>query len=250
METCFVIQPFDGGRYDKLFVDIYAPAIEAAGYKPYRVDKDASVSVPIDSIEAGIKSAMVCLADITEDNPNVWYELGYAFAANRPVVMICAENRLGKKYPFDIAHRSIILYKPDSLSDFEKLKGRITERMIAIVTRDEALQRMSENDPVSPVGGLSQPEVMLLALLAAGFSHNSAVGFWSIKNDAERAGITGVGINLGVRRLLAKRFIEETEEFDEQVGETYRGLRLLDPAWAWIEANESRFVLHKGSKEE
>jgi len=176
MDACFVIQPFDAGRYDKLYTDVYFPAIELAGYRPYRVDQDPSVSVPIDSIEAGIKSAVVCLADITEDNPNVWYELGFAFASNRPVVMICAENRQGRKFPFDIQHRSIILYKPDSLSDFEKLKTTITARMKAIVNRDEAIQLMSESETVRPVAGLSPPEIMLLTLLGGGFTHDSSVG--------------------------------------------------------------------------
>ena len=250
METCFVIQPFDGGRYDKLYTDVYAPAIEAAGYRPYRVDQDPAVAVPIDSIEAGIKSAVVCLADITEDNPNVWYELGFAFASNRPVVMICAENRQGRKFPFDIQHRSIILYKPDSLSDFEKLKATITARMKAIVERDEALQLMSHSDPVTPVAGLSSPEIMLVALLAGGFTHNSTISAWTLKNDAERAGLTGVGVNLAVRRLLAKRFVEQVTEHEEHNGESYTAYRLLDRAWEWIEANEARLVLHRTGKDE
>ena len=38
----------------------------------YRVDRDHSVDVPIDSIEEGIRNAAVCLADVTADNPNVW----------------------------------------------------------------------------------------------------------------------------------------------------------------------------------
>lgn len=65
MATCFVIQPFDAGKFDKRFLDIYKPAIEAAGLDAYRVDKDPGVSVPIDAIESGIKSASICLADIT-----------------------------------------------------------------------------------------------------------------------------------------------------------------------------------------
>lgn len=52
MATCFVMQPFDGGAYDKRYNDEYAPAIVAAGHEPYRVDHDPSVSVPIESIEA------------------------------------------------------------------------------------------------------------------------------------------------------------------------------------------------------
>ena len=126
MATCFVIQPFDSGKFDKRFADVYKPAIEAADLEAYRVDKDPSVLIPIDSIEEGIRKASVCLADITADNPNVWYELGYAFASGRPVVMVCSEERTGKKYPFDIQHRSIIPYLADSPSDFEKLRESLT----------------------------------------------------------------------------------------------------------------------------
>lgn len=32
MPGCFVIQPFDQGKYDKLFDDVFAGAIEAAGF--------------------------------------------------------------------------------------------------------------------------------------------------------------------------------------------------------------------------
>jgi hypothetical protein len=37
MSNCSVIQPFDAGKYDKRFDDVYAPAIVAAKRKPYRV---------------------------------------------------------------------------------------------------------------------------------------------------------------------------------------------------------------------
>jgi hypothetical protein len=76
MPTCFVIQPFDSGKFDKRFDDVYVPAIEEAGLEPYRVDRDPGVDVPIEAIEEGIRNAAVCLADVTTDNPNVWYVLG------------------------------------------------------------------------------------------------------------------------------------------------------------------------------
>ena len=107
MPTCFVIQPFDQGKFDQRFKDIYKPAIEDAGLEAYRVDEDPSVEVPIESIEDGISKASICLADITLDNPNVWYELGYAFAVNRPVILICSQERK-EKFPFDIHHRTIM----------------------------------------------------------------------------------------------------------------------------------------------
>lgn len=246
MAICFVIQPFDQGKFDKRFEDIYKPAIEAAGLEAYRVDKDPGVSVPIDSIEQGIKSATICLADITADNPNVWYELGFAFATGRPVVMVCSEERTGKKYPFDIQHRSIIPYHADSPSDFDVLKQKLTARLKAMLEKGEALRNIAESDPVAPVEGLSHPEVMALAVIAgSSFLPNTAVAVWVAKRDAEGAGVTNMGFNLAIRRLTAKNYILIEESWDERSGEAYNGLRITEAGWAWIEENESRFLLQR-----
>lgn len=251
MATCFVIQPFDGGTYDKRFKDVYEPAIKAAGYEPYRVDQDASVSVPIESIEDGIRSAVVCLADITLDNPNVWYELGFAFASGKPVVMICnMAERLSKKFPFDIQHKTVITYKAESSSDFDTLRASITEKITAYVNKDAALRLMSETESVSPVAGLSQPEIRVVAILAGGFTPDSGTSISSAKTDAERAGVTSMGFNIGMRRLLKKNFIVETEMVDENHGYTYAGLELTSAAWEWIEENETMFVIHRTANDE
>lgn len=89
MPTRFVIQPFDSGKFDKWYEAVFKPAVEAAGFDPYRVDRDPAVEVPIEAIEEGFRNASIYLAGITSDNPNVWYELGFAFAARPPVVMTC-----------------------------------------------------------------------------------------------------------------------------------------------------------------
>lgn len=89
MATCFVIQPFDRALFDKRYAEVFAPAISDAGLEPYRVDQDPSSSVPIQDIEAGIRGAVLCFAEITTDNPNVWFELGYAIAAGKSVVLAC-----------------------------------------------------------------------------------------------------------------------------------------------------------------
>ena len=64
MAKCFVMQPFDGGKFDKRYEDVFAPAIRAVELEPYRVDLDPGVSIPIDAIQAGIESSELCLADI------------------------------------------------------------------------------------------------------------------------------------------------------------------------------------------
>ena len=246
MPTCFVIQPFDSGKYDKRFKDIYKPAIIAAGLEPYRVDYDPGVLIPIDAIEKGIRQAAICLADISADNPNVWYELGFAFASERPVVMVCSEERTGKKYPFDIQHRSIIPYMADAPSDFDKLREGITAKIKAVSERSELLDRIAEATPVSPIEGLSAIETLVLAVIAgAAYMPEHPVSISGVKQDAERAGITTMGFNLALRKLSGKHFLKLEDIYDEREGDSYNGVAVTEAGWQWIEANEARFVLHR-----
>jgi hypothetical protein len=246
MPCCFVIQPFDSGKFDKRFEDVYRPAIEAAGLEAYRVDRDPGVDVPIDAIEEGIRSAALCLADITTDNPNVWYELGFAFASARPVVMVCSKERPDQKYPFDIQHRTIIPYGADSPSDFETLKRSLTARIEAVLTKGEALRQIEEQEQVSTIEGLSQPELFVLAETAGSiFMPHSGIAVTYVRREAERV-FTGVGVALGLRRLLARGFVEIRQE--EDGNDSYHALFLTEKAWGWIESHENLFVLRRPPK--
>ncbi|MFO7596381.1 MAG: hypothetical protein R6W92_08560 [Desulfocurvibacter africanus] len=247
MPTCFVIQPFDGGKFDKRFHDVYKPAIEAADLEPYRVDQDPHVSVPIAAIEDGIRSAAICIAEITEDNPNVWYELGFAFASGTPVVMVCSRERAGKKYPFDIQHRTIISYQEDSISDFEKLRNRITERLKALVEQGATLRQIAESEQIAPVKGLTQSELIVLATIAGSVpTPGDATSVHAVKSEVERAGWTSLGFTLGLKKLDTKGFVYFDKEYN--FNDTYQTVGVTETGWEWIDANESFFTLKKKSK--
>jgi hypothetical protein len=134
MSYCFVIQPFDRGAFDKRFYDVFAPAIKKAGLDPYRVDLDPSVSIPVRAIEGKIRDADLCLADISTDNPNVWFELGFALAAGKEVVLVCAEGAR-RDFPFDVRDRNILSYRTDSPRDFKELRAGITARVQALLKK-------------------------------------------------------------------------------------------------------------------
>lgn len=245
MPTCFVIQPFTD-IYNKRFDDLYKPAIEAAGMTAYRVDQDSSATVLVEAIEKNIKRAAVCLADITEDNPNVWYELGFAYAAGRPVVMVCADERqkAGKRFPFDIQHRAVVTYKTESPRDFQAFQGSLTERLKAMLEQGEVLEEMAEQASVASVGGLSSQELNVLAVAASSataFDYPAAL--WGVRSDCERAGLNNLGFNLGLRRLTAKRFVETVQMEDER-GDSYPGVQVTEKGWQWIEVNEDKFTFH------
>jgi hypothetical protein len=245
MPTCFVIQPFDADKFDKRFEEVFSPAIQAAGLNPYRVDRDPSVDVPIDAIESGIRGAAVCLADITTDNPNVWYELGFAFAAGRPVVMVCSDERTGKKYPFDIQHRTIIPYKAQSPSDFVKLTSEITSRIKALIARTEALRVIEASEQVAPVQGLSQPELAIIATIAGDvIIPGGGITAYEAKREVERVGFTPIGFSVGVQRLRSKGFVELRDGEDHN-GNPIHEIAITSSGWDWIERNEDKFMLRR-----
>ena len=241
--TCFVIQPFDKDKYDKRFTDIFEPAINEAGLEAYRVDKDLSTRIPIDDIHEGIKQSKICFAEITTDNPNVWYELGFAFASGKDVVMVCSEERK-EKFPFDIQHKLILTYKTGSTSDFQNLKTSITEKLTAFIQTRKQVQKIIEN-PVQESEGLQQHEVtMLLFLLENQISEEQTVSARRLQNDMEAAGFTKVASNIAFRELKNKGFVEQTKEYSED-GDQYIVFRLTEKGENWILSNKDKIVFKK-----
>jgi hypothetical protein len=241
--TCFVIQPFDKGKFDKRFEDVFSPAIEAADLYPYRVDADPTVEVPIHAIERGILESVACLADITLDNPNVWYELGFSFALGKPVVMVCSDERENRKYPFDIQHRSVIPYKPDSTQDFNRLKTAITAKLKALLKKGDTLNSIASHEAVAAIEGMSQPELAVLAATSGSVTMpDDTISVYSVKQDVEKAGFTSLGFALGLKRLREKKLIGVREETDYN-GNPDMYLFLHAAAWEWIEQHEDMFLI-------
>lgn len=72
--------------------------------------------------------AEVLLADLTGKNPNVFYELGLAHAARKPVVLI---TETLADVPFDLRAIRVIEYSPRLPSWDLKLREDITEALVA-----------------------------------------------------------------------------------------------------------------------
>ena len=244
MGTCFVMQPFDHGVFDQRYEDIIAPAIHAAGMEPYRVDQDPKVSIPIQDIETGIREADVCLADITQDNPNVWFELGYAIACGKEVVLICSKDRT-TRFPFDIQHRTIITYPTGAPRDFQKLQTDITAKLKAYLQKAETMTAVSEISKVTKFEGLEQHEVVCLAALAENLDHpEDNASTFQIKRDMEAGGFTKVASTIAIAGLLKKGFVEQVN-YQDRDGDYYTGYALNEMGWRWIFQNKDKFVLQK-----
>lgn len=224
---CFVIQPFTP-TYDARFADTFEPAILAAGMTAYRVDQDAGVSIPIEEIESNISSAFCCFADITEDNPNVWFELGYAIALKKQICIVCSDERK-TKFPFDVQHRSIIKYATKSRSDFTKLEASITRRLQAIAEKSGVeLVVSSVTSPIKTGSvALEQHELACLAILAGELlAADGVVSVELVRDAMGRSGYNSTATALALHNLQLKGLITRAEA-SQWNGDTYAGFGVM-----------------------
>jgi nucleoside 2-deoxyribosyltransferase len=245
MEKCFVMQPFDGSTYDSRYTDTFAPAISEAGFEPYRVDRDPQVEIPIQDIEEGIRDCTVCLAEVSTDNPNVWFELGYAIAIDKPVCLVCSDERKGK-FPFDIQHRKILEYQTRSKSDFDRLQDEITKTLSALRERGQRLQSLQQIERHTGELELQNHEVAALVVLGQG-NLRGAMLSWDIEKDMAKAGFNELATMLAVRSLLTRRMVEETQ-IEFQYEDPATGYRLSDLGVSWLQENIDKLNLRADPK--
>lgn len=239
---CFVIQPISDLKFTKRYDDIYRPAIEVVGLSAYRVDLDPAVKIPIENIESKIKDSIICFADISVDNPNVWYELGYAFAIGKDIVMVCDENR--KDFPFDVRHKNIIRYKTESPSDFNTLKERIVEKIKAYIQSQKTTEKILEN-PIKETDGLQPYELYLLAfIMGEQYTDEEVADVYELRNRMNKAGFNDTAVSIGMRMLKAKGFITTKIDSDFN-GNIYSVCALSDSGVDFVLKNTHLFDLQQ-----
>src|SRR5687768_15224932 len=105
-DVCFVISPIgaDGSPDRKAANDLLKYVIKPVGedthgYKIKRAEKIVGTgSITRQIIEYLVESPVV-VADMTNHNPNVFYELAARHAARKPVIHLIRE---GQRIPFDV----------------------------------------------------------------------------------------------------------------------------------------------------
>lgn len=75
-----------------------------------------------------ILKARVVIANISNRNPNVFYELGIAHMAGKPTILLC---RKGSEIPFDLQQKYVIFY-----STTDELIGKLKDELISIFAVD------------------------------------------------------------------------------------------------------------------
>ncbi len=183
-DQCFIVMPFgvkpfpDGsGRmfdFDKVYRVVIQRAVREAGMTPIRADEHVGSALIHSDMFRDLRDRAVVLADLSLDNPNVFYELGIRHVmSSSGTVLMC---RQGSALPFDVKLSRTIFYDFDGQSlDWEEVE-RVLEPLKL------ALEEARKGLPDSPVHALLPDSVLrehaATTRAALSYVHNedSAVG--------------------------------------------------------------------------
>ena len=117
-----------------LFEKGIEPAINAAGYDAYLVNKDPGVDKIDDAVREEIRRSRFLVADVThgEKGPrgSVYYEIGIAHGIGIPLIFTCRQDLLNNELPFDTRQHKHIPWRTNREHELiDDLRSVIIERV-------------------------------------------------------------------------------------------------------------------------
>jgi hypothetical protein len=103
----FVVMQFDGA-FDELYHYVIREVCEDFDVIPLNAGEMLGPGVIMEDIVREIQSCRLVVADITPNNPNVYFEIGYARALGKPTILLAQK---GTKLPFDVAGFRVLFYE-------------------------------------------------------------------------------------------------------------------------------------------
>ena len=120
----FVAMQF-GEPFNTLYQEVIYPRAMDLGLNVIRIDEVAGPGIIFEDITRQIAESKIVIAEITAPNQNVFYELGYAHALNKPTILLAQR---GRELPLDIRSYRVIFYD-DSIGGKPALERDLQETL-------------------------------------------------------------------------------------------------------------------------
>jgi hypothetical protein len=184
---CFVISPIGeiGSttrvRSDQILTHLIRPVTDPLGFEVARADEITEPGIISTQILERVANDRLVIADLTERNPNVYYELAVRHATRKPVIQLLQK---GEPLPFDIAGTRTIVVDHKDLDSVADAKRQLEQYIINI----ENLGPIEFDSPISlaidlqAMRGSSDPQIAGLAEITERVTsvHGSVVSIQSV----------------------------------------------------------------------
>lgn len=133
MKDCFIICPLGGedsdvrNRSDKFLKHVFKPVLVKNKFNVIRADQIPKVGLITTQIINLIIECPLVIADLTDSNPNVFYELAIRHAFRKPYIQVISK---GQKIPFDLSGIRTIEVDIQDLDSVEKAKNEIENQIL------------------------------------------------------------------------------------------------------------------------
>lgn len=134
-KVCFVIAPMGDERSDtrlrsnQVLDHIVKPAAGECGYKTLRADDISEPGIITSQIIEHLIEDPLVVADLTDHNPNVFYELAIRHAIRKPVVQLIQK---GQSIPFDVAATRTISVDHKDLDSAAQARAELIKHIHAV----------------------------------------------------------------------------------------------------------------------
>jgi hypothetical protein len=125
----FVVMQFTE-EYNNLYDEVIFPISEKLGFECIRADEYYTSTPILSDIITSIEESTAIIAEITPDNPNVFYEIGYAHAIKKPTILLCDKKR--EKLPFDVSGFRTLFYE-NTIAGKSKVEKSLTKYLENII---------------------------------------------------------------------------------------------------------------------
>jgi len=138
----FCALPFNDDRLE-IFIEIIRPHLETMDLNAIKISDVKSITGNImENIWTYINKSRFVIVDISDKNPNVFYELGICHTVGKDTIIICDEDSFKSdyksKFPFDISGLNTIVYKNKG-AGMIKLKEELGHVIKAIVSGEDVI---------------------------------------------------------------------------------------------------------------
>lgn len=208
-KRCYVIMPFSDTKsctekeWTEIFEHVIKPAVEESGLG-YKCERSrAKRENIIKGIINDLNTAQVVISDLTDYNPNVFYELGVRHTLQNRTILIAQDEKF---IPSDLMNYPTVFYEC-SPKGVDKFKKEIKEQLKEIETNperaDNPVADFLSNRNITLISSDKKANLAKLAALISELSYNieAVDSIREIIKESEKAREKGEGFFATTQRF-------------------------------------------------